>query len=151
MGGHSVADLKEYAEFEAVFPDPEWERGADDYPAGRPIAVWLRDQLALRGFQCSDVEEYESFGWAFYVTVGRSDVFCLLQGMEPWLLISELNVGLRDMLSRKSVRATYAKVLEAIAGSLAAEPRVRVSGWFTRAEHEERDRRHAEEVRRARV
>lgn len=101
-----MADLEEYVEFDAEFPDPEWERGADDYPPGRPIAEWLRDRLVVRG-------------------------------------------GLRDTLRRKDVKELYRTVLGAIARSLDEESRVRVRGWLTRAAFEARERRDAEEVRRA--
>ena len=129
--------LKTFAEFAADFPDPEWDRhGGDDYPAGRPIAVWLRDTLTREGFRCSEVENHDSYGWAFDVSVERATIWCMLQSSERWLLITQCKRKLLDALRGRSCDAEHRRLLDAIVRALEGDPRVRDSAWFARADYQ---------------
>jgi hypothetical protein len=134
LAGTVPAEPETCVEFEAEFPDPEWEAAAedDDLPAGRPIAEWLRSRLVAAGFPCTDVENHESFGWDFDAGRGPATVWCLLQSPGPWLLIAEPRVSLWDRIRGRSGTGG-ADVLRAIRALLAGDPRVKSPVWFTRS------------------
>lgn len=86
-----------HVEFEASFADGA--RFDDDgtliVPGGKAIAVWLRAELSRIFKECSDVEQHEYYGWAFFVTPETRKLYCLLQQVgDKWLLICDASSGL---------------------------------------------------------
>ena len=138
LAGTVPAEPETYVEFDAGFPDPEWESGADDdLPAGRPVAEWLRARLVASGFPCSEVESHESFGWEFDAGSGATPVWCLLQSPGPWLLIAQPRVSLWARIRGRSGTGGE-DVLRAIRALLEGDPRVKSPVWFTRSGYEAR-------------
>ncbi len=139
LAGTVAAEPETFVEFEADFPDPEWEQAGedDDVVAGRPVAEWLRARLAPAGFPCTAIENHESFAWVFDAAAGNASIECLVQGGERWLLIVESHRPLWDRIRRRPDEG-LTEVLRAIREALASDPRVSAVRWSTPAAYRAR-------------
>lgn len=129
----SAPGIQSYVEFEADFPDEEELLGDDDEtPVGRPIAEHLRACLEAEQVLVSEVYPHSSYGWAFEVRFGRVTVWCMLQGSDVWLLITEVPGRWIDRVFGQSPDAKHQRVVDVLQRVLARAP-FRHAKWNTEA------------------
>ncbi|MEO7319468.1 MAG: hypothetical protein ABIZ56_10805, partial [Chthoniobacteraceae bacterium] len=84
-----------FATFICDSPDePEFSHGGTGdliRPGGRELADYIRLTLAHCGVTVSDLDQHEYYGWAFTATPSNVPVFCLLQGSDPWILLTDVD------------------------------------------------------------
>jgi hypothetical protein len=130
--------MRTYATFKSTFPDDQREEdGRIVAPGGRNVMEYLREQLIVRGFNVAKAENHEDFGWAFAISLEDCSVWCLLQFAEPWLLISELHVGLLKRLFHLPAPSSLQRVCESLHDIIVSSPSLLEPKWFTREEYEE--------------
>ena len=54
----------------------------------------LRTCLLKQGTTCSEIDQHSHYGWYFDAQYNEKTIWCLIQNMEPWSLITELQRSL---------------------------------------------------------
>jgi len=129
--------MKNFVTFNADFPDDsEWtESGGLLVPEGREVADFISSALSRRGLDCSSPEQHSFYGWAFEVNTGTR-FRCVLQFADPWLLICDSRVSLKDRLLGRRHHKEHKTVLDAINSVLQRDARFSAVKWFTREGYE---------------
>jgi hypothetical protein len=131
----SASGIRSYVDFEADFPEEEETNAADaEIPLGRPIAEHLHARLEAEKFVVCEVYQHSFYGWAFEVRFGNVVVWCMLQGSETWLLITEVPGRWLDRLLRRAPDEKHQTVLDVLRKVLAQSP-FHDAKWSTPAEH----------------
>ena len=126
--------LKNCARFHAAFPDDaEWSSTEDLInPGGKHVVCAMIEGLRQHsGLQCSPPEQHSFYAWKFIVAVQGQRVLCLVQDIQPWLLITESVGALRLLFWKRSV-AAHRKVVEALARVMEDDKRFSEVVWISR-------------------
>jgi hypothetical protein len=91
--------------------------------------------MSSQSVACSDPEQHSFYGWALYVDAGAR-FRCVVQDLEPWLLVCDLVPTLGDRLLARKHESEFRRVVEALAATLEQDPRFGSVRWFTRQEYE---------------
>lgn len=131
-------DRRDFVTFDADFPDDaQWdERGNLLVPGGRAIAEAIKDKLQQVGVTCSDVVQHSFYGWAFYATFENSNIWCLLQVGDAWLLTLEEQKSLMSRLFGSRKTAGFDRLQTMIHNILTGDNRFSNVLWYTRADYE---------------
>ena len=128
-----------------TFVSFEWSVAASDQlgpggevivPAGRSIMETLRSEMAKSGFEITDVEQHESYGWSFETRVDGTRVWSMLQFSEPWLLITDAPVSWLGKLKGRN-NEPLSKVCAGLSQCLRNLPLASKVQWFTRKEFQQ--------------
>ena len=127
--------MKNYITFYADFlGDSKWtETGDILVPEGRQVVEVIYSMLSQHGFDCSSPKQHSFYGWAFEINNGRFQ--CVLQSIDPWLLICDVQLSLKDKLLRKKHSKEHKKVLDAINLVLQQDTRFNTINYFTYEEY----------------
>jgi hypothetical protein len=106
-------------------------------PGGQHILEHIRDGLRQRGFEITDIDMHESYGWSFEAIAERVPVWCMIQFAEPWLLITDVPLPLLFWVRGRRPSAQQSRVCTAIHDTLASGSRARTIRWFSRREYDQ--------------
>ena len=128
--------LHAFATFRTDLPDDAVEENdVVVKTGGENIMEHLRSGLAARGLAPTPVEPHSYYGWAFEVPVDGVTIWCMIQGAEKWLLITEVRSRLVQRLLGRRPDKKHEALLRALAEIMAAPP-FREAKWKTRPEYE---------------
>ena len=115
--------VQDYATFGADLPDDTVEQGGEIVkPGGANIAEHLRAALARTGLAPRSVGRHAHYGWAFEVPVESVMVWCMIQYVDPWLLITEVPSRFVHRLLGRRPDEKHAGVLNVLRPVLAGAP-----------------------------
>jgi hypothetical protein len=145
---NSVSKVRNFVTFNANFVDDStWTEAGDPLiPRGRAVAQAISKGLSNSSLCCSGPEQHSFYGWAFYVNAG-SQFRCVIQYVEPWLLICDPLLTVGDRLFPWRYRREHRRILEALATTLAQDPRFGCVTWHTRQEYESSSQLRGESAR----
>ncbi len=128
---------KNYVTFLADFPDDsEWTEAGDLVtPRGKVVAEAIAAKLAGESVECSQPKPYSFYGWAFEAG-SKTRARCVIQYLEPWLLICNHLPTVADRLLGRRAEAGLQEFLGALAQALQGDSRFSSVKWFTREEYE---------------
>jgi hypothetical protein len=140
--------MKNFVTFDANFQDDsEWsETGDPIVPRGRAVVGAIASGMSSQTLCCSNPEQRSFYGWAFHVEVGAR-FQCVVQYVEPWLLICDRVPTIADRLFGRKHESDHRRVLEALGVALTRDPRFSSVKWFTREEFESSAEARGERVR----
>jgi len=138
LGRTERMELRTYVSFEwNEADDGEFDcDGSVIAPGGQQILEQIGDGLRERGFQVTDIDMHETYGWSFEVIAGRVPVWCMIQYAEPWLLVTNVPLQLLYWLRGRRPATQHSCVCAAVHDTLASCGRARAIRWFGRREYE---------------
>jgi hypothetical protein len=122
----------------------EWDKADDGEldaagnviaPCGRQIIEQIREGLAQRGFEVTDVDLHETYGWSFDAIAGRVPVWCMIQYAEPWLIITDVPLPLVYWIRGRKPARQQSRVCSAIHEALTSGGSARMITWFSQREY----------------
>jgi len=132
--------VRSYASFEAEFPDDAaWSESGDLVrPGGRDIATTIAGKLTKEEeVHCTQPEQHKFYGWSFSASRPGFEVFCVLQDIEPWLLISAPRLGLWDRMTRRDYQEEHREFLTVLEAAIRSDSRFSTLRWFTPEEFDQ--------------
>ena len=111
--------------FDADFPDDAvWDdKGNLVIPPGRGITDYLSERISGQGIPCSKPAQHSFYGWAFDAVMDGVGIWCLIQGVDHWVLLTEIRRALLDRLLRRKHEQELSAFLDAINQILNKDPR----------------------------
>jgi hypothetical protein len=125
--------LRNYLTFTAPgLPD---EEASLHPPAGKEYAEYIKRGLPTAGVPVEgDLQEHDSYGWAFDARVDGIRVWCMLQASDQWLLITKPALRFWNRVLGKSADAEHRATCEAIHQVLSHMPEVTDLRWYSEQE-----------------
>lgn len=125
--------LKDCAAFEASFPDEAvWSDEGDlVVPGGNAISTAVFDILKAASISTTEPKQHSYYGWLIVAKSEGVRVECLLQDLEPWILLTEAKGGIFKKRERFEF---HRKVLQALRSGLERDSRFSSVDWATRTE-----------------
>ena len=125
--------LRDCAWFKTELPDDtEWnDKGDPVVPAGRAVTTRLQQILRFAGINTNAPEQHSYYAWKVEAKRDNVEVECLVQALEPWILLTIPHGGL---FSRKSKRQLHIDVIAALANGMNVANGFPEVGWATRDE-----------------
>jgi hypothetical protein len=132
-----VTELRDFVTFDVrnLPDDPEFSVTGDIViPAGRTLCKFLSPVFESKGMKVSRWHQHEFYGWEATLEIGGQRYWILLQGGEPWLLITERRGRL--LAGKSESKTIFHKALTEIDAALKSDERLANVLWFTRPEYE---------------
>ena len=129
--------LRTYFTFSADFPDDaEWDaKGNLVRPGGLAIAEFISRGTGSRGMPTTAPRQHNFYGWAFEVLHKGVNVWCLLQGGEPWLFLTDVPRSIWGTLTGRRHTEVHNEVVQVIAEVLLEDTRFVDVTAFTKDEY----------------
>lgn len=135
--------VRTYCEFRAdTVDDAQWDDSGElSRPPGRWLARRLSEVLSLSGAEIDAVRQHKWYGWQIDCRRGRYRFCCILQGGEPWLLITvpkrQLWCSIGAGSYREDLRSLCIDIHRALHEHIGSVNRSTVR-WYTADEYDNR-------------
>jgi len=111
-----------------------------EIPLGHLVTCQIQDMCRRTGINCSDIEQWNDYGWVFYAEIEGLQISCMLQASDNWLLIVDYDQSIFDRLFGKSkVRKQVTFVAEHIRELLARDNRFNTVRYFSNEQNFRKD------------
>ena len=128
-----------FVTFDADFADDAaWDDDSSCVvPGGEAIASAIGDALGAHAFPCSRVRQHSFYGWAFDVSVARSQFLCLIQHPGRWLVTCDRHSTVFRRWFGRGNDDDLAITVTTLHEVLRADRRFTNVQWFSREEYEQ--------------
>ena len=111
------------------------EHGDEQQIAAKPLIQAIWNALPKSTFdRVSDIDEWDSYGWYFDVSLGNVTVTTMLQGSDQWLVLNIVNRRLMDRLMGRKYDTEVASARSAILSAIRAAQGNPSLKWLTESE-----------------
>lgn len=130
-------EVRNFVTFGANFSQEYREMDGEEVPPGRDLALSIMKGLRRCKVPCSDLDQHDSYGWCFDVSVSNAKVSCMVQLSDEWLMIIEPVVSLFGRIFKKETGSDSLRlVCEQVNKVLRGDERFHRVRWYTRKELE---------------
>ena len=113
-------------------------------PPGRTIAEMLAATVERSGVKITKpISQFEAYGWSFTAQEEDTEIECMLQRSDEWLLLFISRTPLLRRLFRRATQTSVGPIAKAIDTFLHQHPQVRNVRWYTGDEFETKRPGHA--------
>jgi hypothetical protein len=132
-----VSHLRSYAVFKADLPDDaQWNENEDLIrPGGLNVMVAICDDLRKNGVIATPPQQHKFYGWSFEMKMDGVAIWCMVQGYQGWLLITEVRRGILGWFRIRS-RLRHERAIQLITTAIQSDPHFTGLTWMTRREFE---------------
>ena len=115
---------------------PMWaDEERDELGAGKALLCALQRDLCQAGFTIGEgVESWDDYGWSLVVDHHGTNVWCMIQASDDWLIQCWPETGLFDRLTGRDAGGAHGEVMDAVLAILSRQRSLDGARWMSEAE-----------------